>query len=94
MGKVLGFIGEAPSDRTLATTRAFVSPKAGMLFHEMYSYWMYVVDVTDGVVTTLESGAPCTFPDGRSIKAWRGTEEEFDQRWYYQNIYGHSRLSL
>lgn len=85
-------IAEFPktSDRARRTAHAFWEPKVGMLFHEMYSYWLYVVDVNGDIVTTLESGAPCTFPDGDSVKVWRGTVEEFSERWAYKGIIGFS----
>lgn len=66
------------------TARAFWDPKPGMLFQEVYSFWMYVVDVTDNVVTILQSSAPCTFPDGPSIEAWRGTVDEFSEKYGYK----------
>ena len=73
-----------PSPEQHATANAFWEPKPGMLFHEAYSYWMYVVDVTDDVVTILQSGAPCTFPDGDSIEAWRGTVDELHEKYAYK----------
>jgi len=46
------FLQNADKDKTL---EALKNPKAGQLFHEMYSYWLAVVEVTEeGKVTAWE----------------------------------------
>lgn len=56
------------------TRAALLAPKVGDRFHEMYSWWMYVVEVTDHHVVTLAANAPCTFPDDGRAKRWTRTE--------------------
>ena len=60
------------------TLEALADPQVGDRFHEMYSYWLYVVAVEGDEVTTLEASAPCTFPDDG--KRWIGTREAYRQR--------------
>lgn len=78
------------ADRKRATAEAFWDPQVGDRFDEMYSYWVYVVGRDGDTVTTLEAGAPCSFPDGETIKAWRGSIDEFSDRFAYGSIIGFS----
>jgi hypothetical protein len=55
---------------------ALADPQPGDHWHEMYSWHMFVLDVTDGIVTSIHASPPCSFPkDGkiekRSIDAFR-----------------------
>lgn len=57
------------------TMAAVLDPQVGDRFHEMYGWWVYVVARHGDRVVTMESGAPCTFPDdakveGRSLAEW------------------------
>lgn len=63
---------------------ALNDPKPGDRWHEMYSWWMYVLKVEDGKVTTISSGAPCEFPkDGKiEVRTWA----EFVQWLTYKSI--------
>jgi hypothetical protein len=81
---------EAPGlkEAKRATAEAFWDPQPGDRFHEMLAYWVYVVGRDGDVVTILEAGAPCTFPTGQKVKAWRGTVEEFGERFSYGSIVG------
>lgn len=66
------------------TQEALLDPQVGDRFHEMYSFWVYVVSVVDNRVITMEANPPCEFPnDG---KVWSGTKEEFKKRFYYDSI--------
>ncbi len=43
---------------------AAVDPKVGMGFHEMYSYWVFVIAATDATVQVVRgSGHPTHFPE-------------------------------
>jgi hypothetical protein len=69
------------------TAAAFDDPQVGDRFHEMYSFWVYVVAREGDQVTTMESGAPCTFPD--DARVWIGTVEELKKRFAYGTIPGY-----
>lgn len=57
-----------------ATWAALNDPQVGDRFHEMYSWWMFVVAVDGFTVTTLAASAPCTFPDDGQVKVWSRAE--------------------
>jgi hypothetical protein len=40
----------------------------GDRFHEMYSFWVYVVAIEDPIVWTMEASPPCTFPDDGKVR--------------------------
>lgn len=47
-----------------STAAAAVNPKPGMGFHEMYSYWVFVVAVSEHVVqVVIGYGHPSWFPE-------------------------------
>ena len=72
------------------TERAFASPTVGQRFHEMYSYWVYVVAVEDdGRIVTLEGTPPVEFPD--TALRWEYADaDEFRARFAYKSIPGYS----
>ena len=66
------FSYEAIRRKTLA---AVGNPQVGDRYHEMYSFWAFVVHVTDEYVYTLVAGAPCEFPKDGKFNRW--TREGF-----------------
>lgn len=49
-----------------ATRAAFEDPQVGDRFHELYSFWVYVVHVEGEHVATVEASPPCDLPtDGK-----------------------------
>lgn len=40
----------------IRTAEAFDNPQTGDRFHEMYSYWVYVIGIDGEKITTFESG--------------------------------------
>ncbi|HEV8176911.1 MAG TPA: hypothetical protein VGP44_04415 [Gemmatimonadales bacterium] len=55
---------------------ALRDPQPGDRWHEMLSYWLYVVDREGDLVTVQYCGAPCTFPgdateETLSVAEWR-----------------------
>lgn len=69
-------------DLTRQTREAFDDPRPGDRFQEMYTFWLYVVDVGESSVTTMQCAAPCTFPDDAKVVV-HATREEFRQEWKY-----------
>jgi hypothetical protein len=66
-----------------ATAAAFAEPRVGDRYTEMYSFWLFVVDVRGGMIETLEGNSPCEFPqDG---KRWIGPKEAFQERFAYKS---------
>jgi hypothetical protein len=52
----------------LATIQAFDDPQVGDRFHEMLSYWVYVVARDGERITVMDAIPPCSLPkDGRAI---------------------------
>lgn len=69
-----------------STDEAINDPQVGDRFHEMYSYWVYVVKVTKKFVWTMHASPPCEFPkDGKLIKRKR---EDFKKYYEYGSIAG------
>ena len=74
----------------VATEAAMSDPKAGDRFHEMYSFWVYVLRVMDGTVMFMEaSGHPSDLTPAGLTHA---TIAEFSGRYAYRSIPGHSVL--
>lgn len=61
-----------------ATIEALGDPRPGDRYHEMYSFWLYVVAVDGDAVVTLEACALCTFPDDGKQKTQ--SRQEFRDR--------------
>jgi hypothetical protein len=61
------------------TAKAIESPKAGMRFHEMYSYWCYVLAVLPGggAITRDFGGHPANPPSDKLGYHTFRTPEEF-----------------
>ena len=74
-------------NRDKATEEAFDDPQIGDRFHEMYSFWCYVVDRKGNYVTTMEASPPCAFPDDGKVKFQ--TLDEFRNRFSYESIPGY-----
>jgi hypothetical protein len=56
------------------TEVALLDPRVGDRFHEMYSFWCYVVAVEGDMVTTMEASPPCSFPEDGKIKTMSKAE--------------------
>lgn len=70
------------------TAQAMADPQPGDRYHEMWSFWLYVVARNGDQVCTMEASAPCSFPrDGKIV--WQATEE-FRRRWAYGSIEGYT----
>lgn len=49
-----------------ATKQAFAAPQVGDRFHEMFSFWMFIVAIEGDEIIVMTATPPCTFPrDGR-----------------------------
>lgn len=70
-----------------ATAEAFENPRVGDRFHEMYSFWFYVVDVGEDSVWTLEGSPPCEFPKDATLCSY--TREQYKQHFAYNGIPGY-----
>lgn len=70
-------------DNEQETAAAIAEPQVGDCFHEMLSYWLFVVYRDGDRVATLAAGAPCTFPEDG--KLWEGTLEEFKHQLSYKS---------
>lgn len=69
-------------ERQRETAEAMADPQLGDRFTEMHSYWVYVVDLGVESVTTLEAGAPCSFPDDGEVRVF-ASRAEFRSRYAY-----------
>jgi hypothetical protein len=63
---------------------AFRDPQPGDRWHEMLSFWLYVVDRDGDQVTVQYSGPPCTFPEDATEETV--SLEEWRRRWYYMHL--------
>lgn len=51
-------------DWAAKSAEAAASPEVGMGFHEMYSFWVFVVEVTEHVIQVVRGGGhPSWFPE-------------------------------
>jgi hypothetical protein len=69
------------------THEAVCDPRPGDHFTEMMVFHLYVLDVDEDEVLTIEASAPCKFPDDGKLKAQ--TREEFRKRLSYGTIPGY-----
>lgn len=74
------------SEMEKQTLEALDNPQVGDRFHEMFSFWVYVVAVDDNSVTTIEGSPPVMFPDEGKVRVQ--TEEKFKERFLYKTIPG------
>jgi len=78
--------------RDAATHDAVLNPRAGDRYHEMCSFWIYVLRVTPHEVTTMDAHPPCRLPrDGVVVTQ---TREEFRRRLEYDTMPGQYWLRL
>ena len=72
------------------TAAAMADPQVGDRFHDMYSFWVFVVDVGTESVTTYEaSGHPSEMPDiGGKLRIFT-TRDEFRASYRYGSIPGY-----
>jgi len=86
------------------TIKAFKNPKVGMRFHEMCSWWVYIVSMKDGVIITRSHGGHPANPIGESIEYERyPSAEAFRKRFkasygsaytvYYSDDKAYERMS-
>lgn len=72
------------------TAEAFDDPQPGDRFHEMVSFWMYVLAVDDdGRVHTLCASPPCNVPDDGRIEVFDNAED-YRAFWAYGSIPGYT----
>lgn len=71
----------------LLTEQAFMDPQIGDRFHEMYSFWVYVVARTGNYITTMEASPPCEFPKDGKVQSY--LLEDFRKRFSYESIPGY-----
>ena len=69
------------------TAEAFENPQVGDRFTEMYTFWMYVVEITDGKIVTMECNGPATMPDDGKVRVQ--TLDEYRKRFAYESIPGY-----
>ena len=76
-----------PDPAKEATEEAMANPRVGDRFTEMYAFWLYVIEIQEHIITTLEASAPCTVPeDGKIIVQ---TLDQFQKRFAYANTSGY-----
>ena len=68
------------------TTEHILNPQVGDRFHEMYSFWMYIVHIetySDGVkyIYAMDFNPPCELPTDGKLK--RYTPRGFQERFFY-----------
>ncbi len=73
------------------TVAAFSDPKPGDRFHEMYSFWMYVLEVAPdgGEVVAMHAHPPCTLPGDGLLKVY-ASAAEFREAYAYKSIPGYT----
>jgi hypothetical protein len=75
-----------------ATMEALREPRVGDRFHEMYSFWMFVVELTPTHVVTMVGIPPVTFPDEATVEI--RTREDFVDHYTYNNTHLGSWVTL
>jgi len=74
-------------DKNDPTDLAMKNPTVGDMFHEMYSYYVVVLKVTDTHITIMEANPPCKLPrDGKTREMAR---DEFIEHFSYGSIPGY-----
>jgi len=68
-------------DNKKKTKEAFENPRVGDLFHEMYSFWVFVVLVSDTHVAIMYAIGPCEFPADAITDIL--TRDEYAKRFQY-----------
>jgi len=74
-------------DRQQRTKEMFENPVVGAVFQEMFSFWIMVVLVFNDEITWVEVFGGAKFSEG---KMYRGTPDEFRDRFHYGSIDGYS----
>lgn len=70
-----------------ATVKAFKNPKPGMRFHEMFSFWLYILTISpEGLITVRTfSGHPANpYRETNKIITY-GSLTEFQDAWRYKS---------
>ncbi len=75
------------AERNAATAEAMNDPQVGDRFHEMYSFFVYVVFREKDKIVTLEASPPCTLPEDGTLKSQ--TVQQFQERFSYGTIDGY-----
>lgn len=70
------------------TDEAFAEPQVGDRFHEMYSFWMYVVHMDGEYVVAMEASPPCTVPDDGRLRRF-ASHDAFRAAYAYGTIPGY-----
>ena len=79
--------GWFPDSADRVTEDALADPRVGDRFHEMHSFWLYVVRRDGDIVTTMEGSPPMTLPDDGKVRVQ--TVAELRGRLAYGNIPGY-----
>lgn len=74
-----------------ATDEAFKNPKVGDVFHEMYSYMFWVLEVTDLFVVVAERIRD-GFPETGTITAI--PRNKYDRHWAYESMPGYTVMLM
>ena len=80
---------EWPQDLNKSRTKRWMDePKIGMMFSEMYNFWMVVIHrLADGIVV-MELSPPGALPDNGTVRVFE-TEDEFREHYSYGDIEGY-----
>jgi hypothetical protein len=85
---MITFPGSREAERL--TAEAFDDPQVGDRFHEMCSFWMYVLAVEpDGRIAVMHASPPCTVPDDGKVVAY-ASHDEYRKAYAYGSIPGYS----
>jgi hypothetical protein len=99
----MAFEDDRMREQDRATAEAFADPEPGDRFHEMYSWWVVVVEAGAGGVKVMCAGGPTNvtrgrFPDGEIVEPfadraqvrWYATADDFRAAYAYGSIPGYS----
>lgn len=75
-----------------ATIEAFATPQVGDVFHEMYSFWMFVVKIWEEQITVHQWGGhprdPRMLDEARTVTYL--THEDYRKAYAYNTIPGYT----
>lgn len=74
------------------TIERFDDPKPGYSFHEMFSFWLLVMEVEENFVVWLQFSGPCTIP--RDGKIMVDTHAGFRKHFAYSHGKGYSVTTI
>lgn len=74
------------NERTKQTMEALENPRVGDRFTEMYSYWMFVLEVRNETVTFISASVPCSLPEDGIVETL--SREDFVKKFSYAVLPG------